>query len=586
MSHDLSGVSLNLIQSVDEASDFMSWLNERRPVLAIDTETSGLHPWSDKLRLVQVGDANAGWAIPWELWGGVALEALKKYDGDVVLHNAKFDVSFIENASDITMSWRRLHDTRIMAHLIDPVSPTGLKPLSSRLIDGKAHGLQNLLDMGMTSNKWTWATVPIDFQPYWAYAALDTVLTARLYEILKPQIDAEFSNVYELEMQVERIIMGMERRGCRIDVDFTQHKRNEIADYVTRTEEWILTTYGVKAGSNQKIVEVLQRDGIEFDKVTGSGAWALDKEVLEAIDHPLAKSVLMRRRAQKAVSTYFDNFLTMHAGGFLHPSINTLGARTGRMSISDPALQTLPRADEGNPFATLVRDCFIPREGNKLVSSDFDQVELRLFAHLSQDEQMIADVKSGVDPFTAMAIRIYNDPTITKKDPRRQLTKNATYAKFYGAGVTKFSQTAQIPVTDGEAFMAAYDATYPGVKGFQRMVERVALDRKMSDGVAWVRSPIGRKHLADDGKEYALVNYLIQGTAGDVFKQKLVDIDSVGLGDFMILPVHDEIILDVPEQDVDEAAQLVQATMRDDTNYSVPLTAGAEVYDRWGDKFR
>lgn len=585
----LDGVELNLVNSIDEANDFMNWLGERRPVLAVDTETGGFEYWKRDLRLVQFGDAMTGWAIPWHRWGGLVVEAMKRYDGDFVMHNAKFDTQFLEHhgAGDVKIPWACLHDTMIMSRLLDSTVSAALKSLSARLVDSKAASMQQVLDVAMSANKWGWDTVPIDFEPYWAYAALDTVLTARIHEQLYPQIRASYREVYELEMEVLRVASRMEMNGCHIDVPFTEQKGAELAAYVDSASEWIVNTYKCGPGSNQQIIKVLESEGFEFTKLTDSGALSLDAEVLKSMrGHPLADTVLNRRRAQKIHSTYIKNFLTMHDDGFLRPRINTLEARTGRMSISEPALQTLPRDAEDNPFAILVRDCFKARPGNKLVASDFDQIELRVFADLSQDPALIEVVRSGIDPFTGMARQIYGDDTISKKDPRRQRSKNATYAKFYGAGIPKFSLTAGIPEEEGRAFMEQYDRTFPGVVQFQRLVERAVMERKAVEGVGYVLERCGRRHITDDSREYTAVNYLIQGTAGSIFKRKLVDLDLAGLGDFMVLPVHDEIVFDIPEELVPDASDTIRDTMCDQTTLSVPITAGVEVYDRWGDKYR
>lgn len=582
----LDEVVLNLVTSVDEAYEFMQWLGERREVLGVDTETGGFDWWREPLRLVQFGDTQTGWAIPWERWGGVVLEALEKYKGPMVLHNTKFDVHFIEHHGGIKFPWRDLHDTRVMAHLIDSSGSTALKPLSAKLIDRKAAAMQSLLDTAMATNKWTWRTVPLDYGHYWQYAALDPVLTARLYEQFKPIIDAEYRDLYELEVEVERICLGMENRGARIDLQYCDETAEKMNRYVDETTRWVKETYGISPGTNQAVIDILQREGYEFTKHTDSGALSLDKEVLGAIPHPLAQAVLGRRRAQKVVSTYYSNFADYQLDGFIHAKMNTLAARTARMGVSEPALQTIPRHANENVFSSTVRDAFIPRDGHRLLSSDFDQIELRIFGHLCQDPAMLAAIRSGEDPFTAMARTIFSDGSITKKDPRRQTSKNATYAKFYGAGVAKFSMTAGIPFAEGEAFMNAYDMTFPGVRTFQNTVQHTAEQRKLTDGVAWVKEPSGRRHVADPGKEYTLVNYLIQGYAGTIFKMKLVELDNAGLGDFMILPIHDEILMDVPENLVEEASRQVASIMCDDQILSVPVTAGVEVYSRWGDKYR
>lgn len=163
----LSGVSVNLVKTADEAAEFMRWLGERRAgELSVDTETTGLDPYADgaALRLVQFGDEMAGWAIPFEDWRGLTKQALNAYDGPIIFHNIAFESRWLGVHAEWNIPWERSHDTMIAAHLIDPTASVGLKPLSTRYIDKRAAAGQRLLDEAMTVNKWTWATVPIDYE--------------------------------------------------------------------------------------------------------------------------------------------------------------------------------------------------------------------------------------------------------------------------------------------------------------------------------------------------------------------------------------------------------------------------------------
>jgi hypothetical protein len=193
---DLSGVQLHLVNTVDEAMQFMTWLSERRPedVIALDTETGELpgnprddafSPWRGQLRLVQVGDGMTAWAIPWDGWNGVFHEAMEKFQGQIVCHNIAFEARWFGVKSKFKFPWHRAHDTMIQAHIIDPLGPGALKTLTSKHVDRRASSLQSQLDEGMTTNGWTWGTVPIEYQPYWAYGALDCILTVRLWEKLR-----------------------------------------------------------------------------------------------------------------------------------------------------------------------------------------------------------------------------------------------------------------------------------------------------------------------------------------------------------------------------------------------------------------
>lgn len=574
---------ITLVNTLPLLQDFLTWLAQPRSVLAIDTETEGLEFWKDDVRLIQVGDATAGWAFPWPHWSGPALEALKTYDGKIVMHNAKFDVTMIEeHLPGYVVPRRQLHDTMLMGHILAPHEPKGLKPMCMKYLGSYASTLQRALDDAMHTNKWTWATVPVDFPMYWGYACVDTILTARLFDIVWPQIVTTYEQVYALEMATMDIVMSMERKGARVDLAYCAQKQAELGAYIEQGTQWCKDTYGFGPGSNKAVTAQLIADGVPLYKRTKTGQWALDDEVLEDLEqqsNPLATIVRGVRKATKIRSTYFDNFISMHHNELLHPSINQLGARTGRMSVQNPALQTLPRG-------RIVRDAFIPREGNVLVMADSDQIEMRLLAHFSRDPGLIEAILAG-DLHTETARRVYGDASIGKKDPRRQTAKNAAFAKVYMAGVEKFALTAGISVEEARTFLTQYDVQFPGVRAFQQLVDRTAQERYRTEGEAYVTAPSGRRHIADDIRTaYKLVNYLIQGTAADVLKEQLVNLHMAGMGEYMILPVHDEVVFDIPREDAADALVTISRAMNIEDKWAVPITAGVDgPFDRWGEKY-
>jgi DNA polymerase-1 len=573
----MEGVVLNIVETWDEAQLFMSWLGERRPIMACDTETGGLEWWREPIRLVQFGDAHTGWVVPWDQWGGLAKDALRRYTDELVFHNLKFDMHFLErNGCELRRD--RLHDTRSMAHILDPVNSTGLKQLGMRFIDSSADAGQQALKKGMRENGWTWGTVPVDFPPYWIYSALDPVLTCRLYELFKPQLTARLLDVYELEVATDILLCDMEVRGARVDVPYCQEKQIELLAFAEEARRWCTANYGFGPGSNKAVAAQLQADGVTLSARTDSGAWSVAEAVLKGIDHPLAQLVLNVRKTEKYANSYFGNYIGMADGDILHPDVNPLGARTGRMSVSRPALQQIPRSK-------LLRDPFIPRDGNRLLSVDFDQVEMRLLAHFSGDEGLAASFDEDGDFFTNMGRRLFDEPTFDSHDPRRSgLVKPAAYAKVYGSGVATFAATAGIPEDTAQAFMSTFDTTFPGIRVFMKAVEQLARTREADEGVAYVCTPLGRRLPADADRLYSLVNYLIQGTAADIFKQTLINLDRRGLAEYLVLPVHDEAVFDVPAELVDELAVDVVDTFTR-TDWRVPLTAGADIVDRWGEKY-
>jgi DNA polymerase-1 len=602
---DLSNVQLHLVNSVEEAEKFLRWLGERRPhnALAVDIETGegpnggkkdALSPWHGEIRLVQVGDGEQGWAIPWKNWSGVFYQGMKQFDGLIICHNIAFEAKWFSVKSEWEIPWVRAHDTMIMARIIDPLGAAGLKPLSAKYIDPYAAQLQEQLDIGMAKNGWTWGTVPIDYEPYWAYGALDTILTTRLWEMFYAQCgpDGPYYKAYELEMAVRKIATRMEVNGARVDLEYSKNKYEELIDYTERTKLWFYNTYNSSMTSNQQLVRTFESLGAEIESTTPSGQKSASKEEIlrlsiegnTEVKH-LADVVLQQRKADKLASTYFSNFMEKNVNGFLHPSINTLAARTSRMSITEPALQTLPKGDD------VVRRAFLPRDNDHvIITSDLDQVEFRMFASLSGDENLIslfnrADAE-GSDPFTEIGRQVYQDPTMQKSDKRRGLIKGVVYGRLYGAGVAKQALTAGVPKENMQAVSDSFDVNYPGMALFQRQINDVGQRRFRSEGQGYVYTWTGRRIPCDDDRTYTLVNYLIQGGAAEIFKSNLVKLDQADLTDYLIVPVHDEIVLQAPRKDAQEVKQLVKECMTTTEGWAVPLTADADgPLENWGEKY-
>lgn len=602
----LDDVQLHLVDDVATAERFMSWLGERRPshTLAVDTETSGLDWTTDRVRLFQVGDAQSGWAIPWEDWRGVAKEFMRRWDGGLLFHNSKFDVMMLEMDGSLgKIEWSRVDDTMLMGYVLDQRLSIGLKPMAARYVDPMAAAAQSMLDDAMSDHGWTWATVPIDFPLYWSYGALDPVLTCRIHDAMRPRLDADHQarSAYEIELVATGVLRQMMQRGARVNVEFAAAKRDELWAQNEAIREWCQQYHGCLPSSTGKLADRFVELGAHLSKRTKGGALSTDKEVLEEVAiecgvdsaaGQLADLSLRSRRLTKVCNTYLGRFVTDAIDGRVYADINVVGAeKTGRMSMTGPGakampLHQLPRKAEANPEALEVRNCFVPSEGGKLVMIDYEQIEWRLIGHFSQDPALLEVLRDRtVDPFTAMASQIFGVP-VGKKDHRRQMTKNAAYAKGYGAGAAKFSLTAGVPLSVGGPFYEMFDQTYPTLKAFQQHVQRVGEERLRSDGEAWVRTPFGKKLVADPDKVYTLVNRLVQGTAADVLKIKLGELDNAGLAQYAILPVHDEVVFDVPEDLVEDVTREAVRVLDASEMFTVPMPVDAEgPYDRWGDKY-
>lgn len=587
----LEHVKLHLVDSIDALMEMKRWAGERRETpMGVDTESGGLSPWHTRLRTIQVGDKNHGWCVPWERWGGGAMEILNAYEGEFTWHNLPHDAKFMKVHAGYDIPWHRTHDTMIGARIDDPTRPAGLKPLCDRLVDKTALAGQKALDDGMKKQGWTWDTVPLSFDPYWVYAALDPVLNCHLWEKIIPKVKAATPDVYDLEMATVRICTKMMLKGMRLDPGYVTEEGDKLKAFSAQARAWLKSTHGVTSPlSGGQLARAFQAMGHEIDAFTDGGAPKMDKETLtryrDSAPDPgareLARYVLAIRHADKLTGTYLDNFLTLaDTGDVLHCNINSLAAKTSRMSVSEPSLQNLPRDDK------MVRGSFIPRDGNVMITCDLDQVEMRLAAHLSADEGLIEAFRiadgGGDDFFTAVAKMLFDDPNLVKKDPRRQTMKNTMYAKAYGASVRKMALTSGVPYETVDRVNKLLDVQFPGLIGVMKQLVSDAMQLKREGKQPGVYFDSGRFVPCEAGAEYKALNYKIQGTAAEYMKRALLNMESAGLVDNLLLPIHDEILLEVSSSDAEEVSRLVAECMSDRDNYLVPITAGADILPgRW-----
>jgi DNA polymerase-1 len=394
-------------------------------------------------------------------------------------------------------------------------------------------------------------------------------------------------------MATRRIVTRMEINGARIDLDYSKKKFDELTEYADSVKTWAKQKYdGVSISSNIQLVRLFESLGAEINEYTPSGQKSASKDQLKLLSiegndevKNLAEIVLKQRKADKLANTYFSNFLNDNVNGFVHPSVKTLGARTSRMSIQNPALQTLPKGDD------VVRRAFIPKdEDHVIITSDLDQVEFRMFASLSQDPNLIslfnkADA-TGSDPFTEIGREIYNDPNMQRSDKRRNLIKGTIYGRLYGAGVSKQALTAGVPENQMRTVSDSLDTRFPGMALFQRQIEDVGMRRLKAEGQGYVYTWTGRRLPCDEDRAYTLLNYLIQGGAAEVFKSNLVKLDQADLTELLIVPVHDEIVLNAPRKDVEEIKRIVKECMTTTEGWAVPLTSGIDgPMENWGEKY-
>ncbi|GAA2230457.1 DNA polymerase [Herbiconiux moechotypicola] len=599
LSHTVAGDECRIFfpERRTDLAGFESFLGEGDKLLGLDTETTGLDIYSPgyRLRLVQIGNAREAWVLQADLFRDAIIRALRQ-PRSFGVHNASFDLQVIDRHLGVRIEELadRVLDTKIFAHLLDPRqrheggAGLRLKELSEIYVDEAAPDTQEGLTAVFRSLGFTketgWAGVPIDNETYVRYAGLDVILETRLFYELAPLVKAlELSDLSQFEHHLQSLLAIMQRKGVRLDVDYIDRLRSELAVEASDFAK-VAARYGVSnVNSTTQVSAALVGMGETLTETTDSGALKVDKAVLlpladldrdwtriEARDpNPLADAVLRTKRAMKWDESYAGAFLKLRdSDDRLHASIGGLQARTARMSISRPPLQQLPSGD------WKIRRALIADPGQLIVASDYAQVEMRVLAALCQDETLVEAILSGTDLHDFTAERVFG-PDFTKV--QRKVAKAIGFGKVYGGGKTTVArQTGQTEAAVAPA-MAAYDATFPGIKRYaQRLQRRAEYGKKEVITVSGRHLPLDRDRL------YAATNYVVQSTARDLLAQAIVDLFDAGLGDHLLLPVHDEIIAQAPEAEAEEVVQEIGRIMGS-TFYGIPILSDPEVYGRsWG----
>lgn len=559
--------------------EFWAWLSDQ-DFIACDTETGGGYNQFDpafRVRLIQFGSIDRAWVVDFQRWRGFVADVFAKFRGKIIMHNARFDMLALA-AEGIEVPWANVEDTMIMLRLAEPTESAALKKASDKYVSTASSGAQKVLADAFRRQKWDWTTVPIDFPPYAFYAALDTILTSRLY-LSDVAVRGRKSPVYPLEMEVKAVCTRMERNGLKIDVGFCQREADRLRDEADSLKVQTKQEFDISISSPQQLSHWLasRPEALALmTKETADGKLSVDKEILSVLVNvpgdvgEVARRTLRVRRNEKIAGSYLENFIGMRDhNDIVHPQIETVAARTGRMSVREPGLQTLPKPTVDSDYR-VVREAVIPHdEDHVIVSCDSDQIELRLCAIVSGDQGLIQAFREAdagdVDFFTGLARGVYHDPTLLKSDKRRDRIKTFTYSSIYGAGIPKMALSAGISTAEMREVRDSIAARYPGF--FQLALEA---RHQLNQNGGYVETLYGRRLPVE--KEHAASNYILQGTAADCLKRSLVFMAQAGLEEYMLVPVHDEVVLNVPKDIVDDVRAEVKANM-ECFDFEVPLTA-------------
>lgn len=592
---EVPNLRVRVLQNPGQVSEFWEWLTmPNRRMVSVDTETTGLDWWRPdfRVRLVQFGDVEGGWAIPFEGWPGLvsgALEWCAKHRVRIVFHNCGYDAQALR-AHGIDLDWSIVDDTFVWAALGGYQEDNRqLKTQAMRTFGPWAGAGERVLKQGMSTQGWNWATVPLGWKPYPLYGVVDTCVTAALWEAWESR-RKQWAADHDLEIQVIRLTNDMSFRGLPTDgaylwkqIEEHEARENDILD--------TLAGYGItNPAQGGQVRLALQKDGIELTQRTEKGAVQLDDEVLARIDHPVARLTRQYRQVHRWRVVYLEAIFEAAGGttdrGLLHPGIKSFEARTGRMSVENPPLQQLPADDP------VVRRGIVARsEEEDFVSADYGQIELRIWASLNGDKALIETIKqadaTGGDFFVEVGKAVYGEPDFKKKDPRRGLLKATIYTKLFGGGVDTAAATAGVDVYALVPTWRTLEKAYPSLED---MGNKLVTTDKNDRGETFHRatSPFGRQfQVRDPDQRRKLPNYVTQGTAAIALKKALVRLDAAGFGDFMVLPVHDEVCFSIPKTETPEAmneiAEVMNTVVREEDGWGISVRAEPGAGPNWSE---
>jgi len=428
------------------------------------------------------------------------------------------------------------------------------------------------------------------------YSAEDADITLRLHRVLYPRVagDPKLRFVYEsIEMPVREVLFRMERNGVLVDAALLERQGHELGQKMLELEQKAYAEAGqpFNLNSPKQIGEIFfERLQLPVVKKTATGAPSTDEEVLEklALDYPLPKTLLEFRTVSKLKSTYTDKLPRMvnPKTGRVHTNYGQATAVTGRLASNDPNLQNIPvRTAEGRR----IREAFVAPAGHAIVSADYSQVELRIMAHISGDEGLLAAFARGDDIHRATAAEVFGREPREVSAEERRYAKTINFGLIYGMSAFGLAQQLGLERATAQAYIDSYFARYPGVARYMEATRQAAREQGYVETVLGRRLWLPEIRAGNQGRragaERAAINAPMQGTAADLIKLAMIAvqkwIDDEGLGTKLVMQVHDELVLEVPEPELKSVKRELPELMSGVASLRVPLVVDVGVGRNW-----
>ncbi|MGI4814232.1 MAG: DNA polymerase I [Janthinobacterium lividum] len=583
---------------IDSWEVFDAWFAriDAAELTAFDTETTSLDPMRARLVgmsfAVEAGHAaylplaHRGPDTPAQLPFDEVLARLRDWlESDArkkVGQHMKYDEQVLANYG-IKMAGIE-HDTLLESYVLESHRTHDMDSLATRHLGVKTIKYEEVCGKGVSQIGFDEVPVAAATQ----YAAEDADITLRLHQNLYPQMleEAGLQSIYrEIEMPVSRVLRVMERNGVLIDSDLLGRQSNEIGLRLVELEQQAYALAGgpFNLNSPKQIGEIFfTRLGLPVVKKTPSGTPSTDEDVLQKLaeDFPLPKVLLDYRGLSKLKSTYTDKLPRMinPDTGRVHTNYAQAVAVTGRLASNDPNLQNIPvRTGEGRR----IREAFIAPPGAVLVSADYSQIELRIMAHISGDESLVAAFARGDDIHRATAAEIFGVAGNAVSNDQRRVAKVINFGLIYGMSAFGLASNLGITRDAAKLYIDRYFVRYPGVAHYMEQTRTSARQRGYVETAfgrrLWLPEINGGSGPRRQAAERAAINAPMQGTAADLIKLSMIAVqrwlESSGLSSRMIMQVHDELVLEVPEAELEEVRQTLPALMCAVKSLRVPLVA-------------
>lgn len=484
------------------------------------------------------------------------------------------------------------HDTLLQSYIFESHKTHGMDDLAMRHLDLKTITFQEVAGKGAKQVTFNQVTVEVAAE----YAAEDADITLQLHQAMYPKIaaDAKLDYIYShIEMPSSNVLFSIERNGVLIDRDMLNIQSNEIGMKLVALENkaYELAGQPFNLASPKQLQEILfGKLGIKPTKKTPSGAPSTDEDVLQelALDYPLPKILLEYRGLAKLKSTYTDKLPRMinPATGRVHTSYNQAVAITGRLASSDPNLQNIPvRSAEGRR----IREAFIAPAGSHIVSADYSQIELRIMAHLSQDEGMLQAFANNEDIHRATAAEVFGVEREAVDSEQRRYAKVINFGLIYGMSAFGLAQNLNIERSAAANYIERYFSRYPGVRKYMENTREIAKQKGYVETYfgrrLWVPEINSTNGMKRAGAERAAINAPMQGTAADLIKLAMIAVDQwlrdEKLSSKLIMQVHDELVLEVPDNELELVKTQLPLLMQHVAKLDVPLLAEVGVGNNW-----